>query len=413
MLDRVPGVGWRQRVSGLVRGQGGSGSLVSPIVIGLAVLAVVVGLILMNTSDSAVAAREADALRAAAANPGVSAAPQRPRFSVTPLAVSLAPVQATARLSAVLGPVRQVSLAAEVAGAVVEVPIEENALIEQGAVLLRLEPTLLAAAVEIAEAQVLRAQAEARLARTELKRQQGLAARNATSQAELTRAESADQARRADVKQARASLAEANQRLNKADIRAPFTGVIRDFDLEPGAYVRVGDVVADVLDLSQIEIEVNLTDYQVVNVMPGEKVGVEVDVFPGSTFSGVIHDVALAADNVTQRFAMKVRLPNDEGQLLPGMLGRVILSFGRATPAIQVPRRTTQSEWDLSYVYVLEPQDREGVATVRRRRVQTRTVPFRSDLLEVIEGLEPGERIATTRVADLRDGMTVGVEPTP
>jgi membrane fusion protein (multidrug efflux system) len=297
-----------------------------------------------------------------------------------------------------------VTLAAEVEGPIVAIAVEEHSMVEAGAVLVQVERSLLEAAVERQEAQLSRARADHDLAKLDLGRQLGLKEKNVGSAAELDRARAIERARPADRQQARASLTDARVRLDKATIRAPFAGVVQKLDLEPGAYLRPGDPVAEILDLSEIEIEVGVIDRQVVALRAGDPVSVLVDVFPDEVFGGVIRRLGRSPDDRTQKFPVEVRVANQDGRLLPGMLGRVRFDLGEREPAIRVPRAATRTEYEISYVFVLDGQDSPRVS---RRRVATRHAPFRPDLLEVTQGLREGERIAVTRVGELRDGLRV------
>lgn len=371
----------------------------------LAVAAVVLGIWLSRTSPRAVAAREAEARASGAltgvASPGAAAAAA---LEIEIQTVRLRPVPLRAELSAVLGPARRVTLAAEVEGPVVEIAAVEHSLVEPGAVLVQVERSLLEAAASRQEAQLARARADYDLAKLGLERQLGLKKKNVSSAAELDRARATERARRADLQEAQAALTDARVRLDKATIRAPFAGVVQKLDVEPGAYLRPGEPVAEILDLSEIEIEVGVTDRQVVVLRPGDPVTVGVDVFPGEIFGGVIRRLGRSPDDLTQKYPVEVRVPNGEARLLPGMLGQVRFDLGEREPAIRVPRAATQTEYEIVYVYVLDAQEPPRVA---RRRIAARHVPFRPDLVEVTEGLREGERIAVTRVRELREGLPV------
>ena len=377
------------------------------IVTALALAAVLAGWYLRTTSPGAQAARERSEREAAALAP-VAGAPRAPaRLEVEALEVRRLATRLEAELSAVLGPVRRVQLAAEVEGRVVAVPAEEHSQVEAGAILVQIERTLLGAAAERADAAVARARANHQLAVLELERQRGLAERRATSGAELDRARSTALARAADLREARATRADARARLDKTEIRAPFAGVVRSLDLEPGAYLRVGDPVAELFDLSMIEIEIGVSDREVIVISPGDAVAVEVDVFPESEFAGEVARIGRAADAETQKYPVQIRVPNADGRLLAGMLGRVRFDLGQSRASIRIPRNATQREFAIDYVFVLNGHGPSPV--VQRRRITARAVPFRPDLLEVMGGLEEGERIATSRVRELRDGLPVRV----
>jgi hypothetical protein len=89
------------------------------------------------------------------------------------------------------------------------------------------------------------------------------------------------------------------------------------------------------------------------------------------------------------------------------MLGEVRFSVGDSSPVIWIPRRALQREFELDYVFALEGES--SAAIVSRRRVKTRPVPFRPDLIEVLEGLKDAERVAVSGVRELREGQRVRV----
>jgi membrane fusion protein (multidrug efflux system) len=364
------------------------------------------GLWLLRTSPGAQAERE----RAAVAEGTAAGAPAPSSSVATVDAVVVRREDTRSRmdLAAVLEPVRKVVVGAEVAGKVVEIVAREHDHVAAGELLLRLDPELPQAVVDRARASLVRARASARLAQSELSRQRDLSERRVAAAAELDRAESEAATTEAQVSEARAALAEANTRLAKTGIVAPLAGVVTDLELEPGAYVQPGSPIAELVDLSEIEIEVQVADRQVVALHPGDPVEVTVDVFPGERFEGRILQVGRAPDARTRKYPVPVRVGNPDERLLPGMLGTVHFELGEARPALAVPRSALRREFELDYVFVLEGEPGDG-ARARRQRVSTRPLPFQPELVEVTDGLDGGERIAVSGVRDLRDGARVDV----
>ena len=384
---------------------------VQKVVGAISVVAVLLALWLFRESPGAVAARDTAAKRAEVLAPVATG--RRPAMGgagieIKARSVRSAPLPRTAEVTAVLEAVRHVTLVAEVEGRVVEVVAEEHSPVELDAPLVRLESGFLEAASLRQEGALQRARANHELARIELKRQRGLARQKVSSKADLDRAVNTERARLGDVREAKAVLADAKLRLAKAEIRAPFAGIVERMDVELGAYLRVGERVADVLDLDEIEIEVGLTDHEVVALAVGDAATLRVDVWADEEFAGVVTGVARAVHPVSQKYPVQVRVPNPGHRLLPGMLGRVRLQLGEGVAAIRIPRSAAQSEFELSYVFVVEEVD--GGSVVVRRPVSLRRVPFRPDLVEVLSGLQDGDRVAVSRIRELRDGLPVRVK---
>lgn len=373
----------------------------------------VASLWLLRTSPGAQARREADRRRAELE----AASPQEPA-RVPPVltveAVTAWPVEArtVVERTSVLSAVRQVVVGAEVAGRVVEVLTEEHAPVARGDVLVRLDTELPGAAVARARAALLRAEAAQRLAVAELRRQRELSSQGVSSAAELERVESEERTAEAAVAEARAALLDAETRLRKTAIAAPFGAVVSALDLEPGAYLRPGDPVAELADLSELEIEVAVSDEEILALREGDRVELRVDALPGGRFEGRVGRPGRTADARTRKYPVPVRVANDDAELLPGMLGTVRFELGDARPVLRLQRRALQREFDLDYLYVLEETgEADGVATARRRRVVIQPVAFHPELVEVSEGLEMGERVALSGLRQLRDGLRVRVRP--
>jgi membrane fusion protein (multidrug efflux system) len=381
-------------------------------VLALAAAALLGGMLMFWTSPDAVARREREGRTTAprGESTGPAAAKEVPAAARLAVEVHVSRREVgsiTAELSAVLSPIRSVVVAAEVGGQVVAVNAEEHQPVEAGAVLIEIERTFLEAALARARAQLLRAKAAHGLAVTELERQRGLAERKVASEAALDRASNQERASYAALLDARASLSDARTRLEKAAITAPFAGVVNSLDLEPGAYLQPGQAVVELLDLSEIEVEFGVTDREVVALRVGDPVSLQVDVFPGESFAGTIAQVGRAADERTRKYPVQAHVPNVDGRLLASMLGQVRFSVGDGSPAIWIPRRALQREFELDYLFVLEGDP--GAVAAHRRRVKTRPVPFRPGLVEVVEGLDDGDRIAVSGVRQLREGQRVRI----
>lgn len=377
--------------------------------LGLTAAALGVAFWLFSTSPAAEARREAERTLAAAREAGVEAS-TGPVVSVDGYRVEPAPQSSVIDVTGVLEPVRSVVVGAEVPGRVVALEVDEHTPVEAGQVLVRLDRALPQAAVEQAQAALAQAEAASGLAQTELRRQKDLSKRGVTSAAELDRAQSQARSGSAQVAAARAALNDAETRLAKTEITAPFSGFVSELDLHPGAYLQPGQPVLELADLSEVEIQVGVGDEEILALRDGGTVEVRVHVLPGQRFPGRITRLGRTANRDTRKYAVPVRVPNPELQLLPGMLGTVRFELGASARGPLIPRRAVQREFDLSYVFVLEAVEGEAdVAVVERRRVDARPVAFRPNLLDVGDGLRPGERIAVSGVKELRSGQRVRV----
>ncbi len=301
---------------------------------------------------------------------------------------------------------REVELFAESEGRVIEVGAEELERVEAEQLLLRLDPLLAEVAVERARAAIERAASSSALARAQLKRNQGLADVEVASRAALDEAENASRQARAAGMEAEAALTEARDRLAKKIVRAPLAGVLRTFPVEVGEYVRPGERIAELLSVDRVRITVGLTDRQIVAIVPGTEVDVEIDARSGESFMGRVISIGGAVDSKSRKFPVRIEIQNAEGRLLPGMVARIDLPLGEKRQMMVIPLDSLTEAFGLKHVYVVEASG-DGGWVASERRVKVRAIPFRPTQVEVMSGLAEGEQIAISSIKQLRDGMVV------
>jgi RND family efflux transporter MFP subunit len=324
------------------------------------------------------------------------------------------PIRSRVEIAGVLEPRRSVQLFAETRGPVIEVGAEKLDRVAGGALLVEIDPLLAEVAVEAADAAITRNTSEVALARSNLERRRSLADRGAASTSDFDDAVNAEKVASASLRESRAELKRARDDLSKKTIVAPFAGALRTFDVEVGEYVRDGQQLGELLDLSTARITVGLADREVVAVSAGQPVTVRVEAYAGETFEGEILRVGAASDVVSRKFPVEVEIPNPDGRLLPGMIATAVLDLGEAEARTVIPRDATLDEFGLRFVWVVERHGGDGDWVARRRRVAVRPLPFRPGEFEVISGLAEGEEIAVTGMRQLRDGERVrrnGADP--
>jgi RND family efflux transporter MFP subunit len=336
------------------------------------------------------------------------AAPDALAVRIPALQVARAVARDRIRVSGVVAAGRRATLAAQVDGEVVELGAQEHDAVVEGQVILQLDDTLRRAALERAEATLLRARAAHRLAQIELDRQERLFRRGIASASARDRAFSEDGATFGALREARAMRAEAMELLERTTIVAPFDGTLSVFDLEVGDRVNVGDRIGEVIDISEVKVDVGVTDAQVIAVQEGDPAEVHVSARPDEEFAGRLSKVGSAIDVASRKFPVEIAVDNPHRLLLPGMVARVTIEVGQERPIIRIPRQAMLEEYGVAYVFVL---DDDGTALrANRRRVSVQPVAFRPAELEVRSGLQPGERIAAANLRELRDGSAVVVE---
>lgn len=208
----------------------------------------------------------------------------------------------------------EVKISSDVSGEIVFLAVEEGDRVEQGQLLVRVQPDFYAAQREQAQAGLLQAQADASRARaemlraqTDLERQQQLFERGVVPEADLQAAQSAFDVAEANydaaqfrVRSAQASLNQAADQLGRTSIYAPIGGIVSQLNVELGERVvgtaqMSGTEIMRVADLRQMELEVDVNENDVVRLTIGDTARVEIDAYPGRPFRGVVTQIANSA----------------------------------------------------------------------------------------------------------------------
>lgn len=320
-------------------------------------------------------------------------------MQVATITAAEAETAAWARGISAVGTARAVNgtqLTTEAAGIVTEIRFTSGDTVEKGQILLRLDDD-----TDRAELQSLRAAAE--LARLDLDRTERLHRQGSVSKAELDRAKS-------QADQASGALNTQQARVNQKTIRAPFSGQLGIRQVDLGEYLSPGTPVVSLQQLDPVYLEFNLPEQRLADIRLDMTVRAEVDAWPGETFEGRVTAVEPGINPGTRNFMIQATLDNPEQKLRAGMFARVTLDLGDADEVVAIPQTAVSYNPYGNAVFVIvenEGNNGEPHLTVNRRFVRTgRTL---GDMVAILEGLEPGDRVATSGLLKLNNNATVKI----
>lgn len=188
-------------------------------------------------------------------------------------------------------PGAQVEVGAELAGLLVELPVEENQLIEKGSLVAALNADELRASLAEAQARVAELDAEKKLAELDLDRDRGLFQTGAISRQALDRIGrdlAVIQARRAS---AAAAVARLEATLAKTRITAPLEGVVLRRRVARGETIEAGARLITLADLRRVRIEAEVDEYDAGAVQVGQSARITAEGFEGQCWKGVVEEV--------------------------------------------------------------------------------------------------------------------------
>ncbi len=357
----------------------------------------------------------------------------------------------------------EVMLSSEVSGEIIELPISEGDQVQKGDLLVRINPDLIQSALRQAEAGLQNAkaglaQAEASLRNAQLNydRNKTLFEKGVISKSEWDRTvadfEMAEATRNSafySVESARSNVQQGQDNLNRTSIFAPMSGTISRLAVELGERVvgtaqMAGTEIVRVADLSNMEVEVDVNENDIVKVSIGDTTEVEVDAYLKRVFKGVVTEIAnsaestLSVDQVTN-FKVKVRIlpesyqdlmegkPEHYAPFRPGMTATVDIQTQRSNNIVAIPISAVVIKSDTTERKPAAPAPKiaadaprfECVFVMKNNTAALRVIEtgIQDDSrIEITSGLEEGDQVITgpyntvTKLLDPGDRVAVDSE---
>lgn len=287
-----------------------------------------------------------------------------------------------------LEPSEVVDLTLNAADRVSAIYFDDGERVRKGRTLLSLAQREQVALVEAAEAEV-------EEARRQLERVIRLSEQNAVSQSERDTAQ-----RNLDTAQAQLRAVQSRQR--DRVLVAPFDGVLGFRQVSVGSYVRPGDIVATLIDDSEMNLDFAVPSTFLRALQPGVEIKAVTDDLPGETFEGQIATLDNRIDPVTRAVRVRAILPNEDRLLRPGMFMQVTLIADPRT-APSVPEEAIQPVGPDSFVFAIDYSGETPIA----RRTQVTLGTRQDGRVEVLGGLSAGQSVITEGIIRVRDGSPV------
>jgi RND family efflux transporter MFP subunit len=325
----------------------------------------------------------------------VAAGCARPDASRAATALPVAKVRLTTvqaaeipQLSEVTGtvrPVQRATLAAKTMGAIIDLPVALGQRVRAGETLARI-------AAEDTAARVAQAKSQLSLVQRDLGRERDLLPKGASTAETVRTLEDRLTGLEAAVREAEAMLAH-------AEIRAPFEGVIARRPTNPGDIVFPGQPLLEIEGIGGFEIEAGIPETLAATLLTGTTLGCRIDAL---RFNGVVRELSSAADPATRTVNAKIAVPAGTA-VRSGQFAR--LEIAAATQRmLLVPAESVSLLGQMERVFLAGEGNRAVLRIIR-------TGARRGDAVEVLAGLDAGDRVVLVPAATLREGQPLEVQP--
>lgn len=280
----------------------------------------------------------------------------------------------------------QVLISSKYADLIDEVSFDDGQRVKQGQVLVKLNNLEEVAKVNELAANLAESEAQ-------LRRFQDLLKSRATSKSQLDEQE-------AKTKAITAQLFSARTKLDDLTIKAPFDGVLGFRQVSVGAYIRAGDVITSLDDISVIKVDFSVPERFLTTINVGQVISAVSAAYTNEVFSGVISVIDSRVENITRTLKVRAQIPNPDFKLRPGMLLGIKI-VRQLDTILQLPESAIIPIEDKHFVFVVnDKKAKRRAVTIGRRQ---------PGIVELLDGVDQGEQVVIEGALKLRDGSDVNV----
>ena len=309
----------------------------------------------------------------------------------------------------------QARLSFQVSGRVRSVHVKMGDRVREGQLIATLDPTDFRIQLQEARASLSQARAQARNAESSYRRVRALYENKNASVQDLDTARAQKDSALSVVSAASQSVRRLQRQLEYATLTARSNGIIRAIDVEKNEVVPAGQPVALLQAGEQLEVSLSIPETYVNRIKRGMEVTCVINTLsvqiPGHVTEIGVPGVTSAA------FPVRVELRDTEARAEAGMAADVVFSFSpdpRRRGVFRVPTSAVGEDRQGRFVYIVEQHeavDTHQQGLVRRRAVQTGEIE--TDGIDIVGGLEGGEKVVTAGVSRIYDGLRVRVPERP
>jgi RND family efflux transporter MFP subunit len=201
------------------------------------------------------------------------------------------------------------------------------------------------------------------------------------------------------IEEKRAALDLTKKQLADSDIISPLSGVVKEKTASRGEYLQPGKPVVTIVQINPLRLRLEVPETFAASIAKGQVVTLKVDSFADREFKGVIKRINPSMDEKSRSLMAEAEVANPNALLRPGMFARSQIVSNSKTMALMVPEKAVVSLAGVTKIFVLEG----GVAIERIVKLGARD----GSLVEILEGVKPGERVITSNAEQLHDGSAV------
>jgi len=297
-------------------------------------------------------------------------------------------------------------LSFKVSGTLTSILVNVGDEIDRAQVLATLDPLDYQLAVEQAQAELEAARAVSRNAQANYDRVRSLYETRTASRSDLDSARAESESAIARVAAAEKSLGLAQRQLDYTVLRAPSKGSIAEKIAEVNENVRPNQPIVAMVAGTRPEVRVQIPENLIGQIRQGMPVSASFQSLPGQTLQGEVIYIGVATTGAATTYPVTVLIDDPTRRIRSGMTAEITFVLPQGPDAVIVSARAVQGDVDGSFVYLVSDYDGR-VGTVERRPVVVGELI--GDQIEILSGLDGGERVITAGFDKIVSGSSVSI----
>ena len=301
--------------------------------------------------------------------------------------VSLDTLDGNFSVTGSFAPNKQVALMSESAGKAISVKFENGTYVKAGQTLVSIDNDLLK--IQLSAVKTNMAKAE-----NDLQKLKNLLGDGGVTLQQVEEAELA-------IDNLEAQIKTITKQITMTYVKTPISGIISNKKIEKGSLVAPSMQIAYITDISQLKMQIYLTEGEVIKMEKGDKVHLSADIAADEILTGKVVFVDVMA-GANKRYLVEIKIPNPKNKFKAGMTGTVFFDGEENKKVLSVPRASIVGDLQNAKIYVVE----NGTAILKDVRVG----PVFGNKIEIKSGVEMGETIVVSGQINLEDGMRISVD---
>ncbi len=310
----------------------------------------------------------------------------------------------------------EIDLKCEINGVINTINFREGEKIEKGAVIVALDDKDGRLRLNYSQSKLKAAQAAYAASKKKQEIYQGLYDAGAIIKAKLEEASLETENVRLQAETVKAELRLAESELAKTELRSPRNGIMGSRDVEIGEFVTPNDKVALLIVTDEVYVEVGIIERDIDKIRLGQKARVNVDAYPERDFMGEVDNISPLVEGRSRTLTIKIRVPNPQGLLLPGMFTRCQILLVEFENVIMIPADSLITLSPGAYLVpvvglgIHSQSDIESGAKLGKIELRSVVVGYRStDYVYVSSGLDEEDLVIIEAQGELQKGAKVKV----